>query len=261
MWKGSLSFGLVNVPVRVVTAQRSKEVRFHQLHDADGARIQYKKVCSADGEEVPPEHIVKGYPVGSDAFVKVTDEELDALDPAHSETIDIQDFVDLAEIDPIYYEKAYYLAPDKGAGKAYRLLVEAMEASSKVAIARVVMRGKEHLVAVRVVGDALTMTTLLHADEVVPTSELELTAAGEPAKRELDMAQKLIDALTTSFDPSKYPDEHRARVLAYLEQKAEGNEVVLPPRAAQSRQPVDLVDALQKSLEAARRGKGAGAPA
>lgn len=242
----------MNVPVRVVSAQRPKDVHFNQLHDADGARIQYRKVCSADGEEVPPEHIVKGWPVGGGGYVTVTEEELDKLDPEASDTIDIQDFVDLSEIDPLHFEKAYWLVPDKGAGKAYRLLVEAMKNAGRVAIARVVMRGKENLVAVRVVGDALAMETMLHADELVPERDLELTEAPAPGPREVEMAEKLIEALTTTFDPEKYPDEHRDRVLKYLEGKAEGREVVLPPKA-EAKRPADLVDALQKSLEAARR--------
>lgn len=252
LWKGSLSFGLVNVPVRVVSAQRSRDIRFNQLHAADGARIQYKKVCSADGEEVEAEQIVKGWAVGGGGYVTVTDEELEKLDPVGTDTIDIQDFVDLAEIDPLYFEKGYYLVPDKGAGKAYRLLVEAMRKSGRVAIARVVMRGKESLVAVRVVGDVLAMETMLHADELVPESDLEVGESPTPGEREVAMAQQLIDALTTSFDPEKYPDEHRQRVLSYLESKAAGREVVLPPKA-EARKPADLVDALQKSLEAARR--------
>jgi len=241
----------VNVPVRVVSAQRPRDVRFHQLHDADGARIQYRKVCSAEGEEVSPDHIVKGWPVG-EGFVTVTDEELEALDPEATDAIEIQDFVDLSEIDPLYFEKAYWLVPDKGAGKAYRLLVEAMRKAGRVAIARVVMRGKEHLVAVRAVGDALAMETMLHADEVVPQADLELAEPAPPGPREVEMAGQLIDALTTTFDPGRYPDEHRARLLAYLEGKAEGREVVLPPKV-QARRPADLADALQKSLEAARR--------
>jgi DNA end-binding protein Ku len=239
-----------------MSAQRPRDVHFNQLHDADGARIQYKKVCSVDGEEVPPEHIVKGWPVGGGGYVTVTDEELEKLDPAASDTIDIQDFVDLAEIDSLYFEKAYWLVPDKGAGKAYRLLVEAMRSAGRVAVARVVMRGKENLVAIRPVGDVLAMETMLHADELVPQDDLEVTEAAPPGERELDMAQKLIDALTTTFDPGKYPDEHRRRVLAYLESKAEGHEVVLPPKA-EAKRPADLVDALERSLEAARRrGKG-----
>ncbi|MEA3201058.1 MAG: end-binding protein Ku [Thermoplasmata archaeon] len=248
----------MNVPVRVVTAQRSKDVRYHQLHDADGARIQYKKVCSAEGAEVEAEHIVKGWEAGGGAYVTVTDEELAKLDPQKSETIDIQDFVHLEEIDPLYFEKGYWLVPDKGAGKSYRLLVEAMRKSGRVAIARVVMRGKESLVAVRAVGDVLAMETMLHGDELVPQEDLEVAQAAAPGERELDMAEKLIDALTTTFEPEKYPDEHRQRVLAYLESKAEGREVVLPPKA-EARRPADLVDALQKSLEAARRkGKAEG---
>ena len=257
IWSGSLSFGLVNVPVKVVSAVRQKDVRFHMLHKEDGARIQQKRVCSADGEEVPFEDVVKGYQVGSDEYVTVTQEELDALDPEKTQSIDITDFVDLYQIDPIYYEKPYYLVPDKGAGKAYRLLLQAMAESQKVALARVVMRTKEHLVAVRPVGEVLAMTTLVYHDELVDQADLELSEkGGKPTEKELTMAQQLIDALSTDFDPEKYHDEYRERVMQLIESKAEGREVVTPPRKETVRTK-DLADALAASLEAAksRRGK------
>lgn len=252
IWKGSLSFGLVNVPVRVVTAVRSKDVRFHMLHDADGARIQQKRVCSADGEEIPYEHIVKGFPVGDDEHVVLTKEDMDAADPEKTDTIDIHDFVDVYQIDPLYFEKPYYLVPEKGAAKAYRLLVQAMKDTGKVALARVVMRDKEHLVAVRPVGDALAMTTLVYHDELVDQAELELPeAATEPSERELAMAQQLIDALSADFDPEKYRDEHRERILDLIERKAQGKEIVAPPRKEPAKAK-DLADALAASLEAAK---------
>ena len=251
IWSGSLSFGLVNVPVKVVSAVRQKDVRFHMLHAADGARIQQKRVCSADGEEVPYEEIVKGYQVGTDEYVTVTDEEMGALDPEKTQTIDIQDFVDIYQIDPIYYEKPYYLVPEKGAGKAYKLLLQAMAEAQKIAIARVVMRTKEHLVAVRPVGNVLAMTTLVYHDELVDQADLEVPEKGAPTEKELAMAQQLIDALTTDFDPEKYHDEYRERVMHLIESKAEGKEVVTPPRRETVRTK-DLADALAASLAAAK---------
>ena len=167
IWRGAISFGLVNVPVKLYSAVSKKTVRFNQLHDADGARIQQKRVCSADGEEVPYENIVKGYEIAPDNYVVITPEELDALDPKKTRTIDIEDFVDLDDIDPLYYEHPYYLVPDTGAAKAYKLLLDALRDTNKVAIARVVLRSKEYLTAIRPAGDVLTMETMLFADELV----------------------------------------------------------------------------------------------
>src|SRR5919106_7087656 len=161
IWSGAISFGLVNVPVKLYSAVSRKSVRFHQLHDKDGVRIQQKRVCPADGEEVPYDNIVKGYEISPDHYVIVEPEELEALDPKKTRTIDIQEFVDLEDIDPIYYDHSYYLAPDTGAGKAYNLLLTAMRESDKVAIARVVIRQKEYLAAVRPTGNAMTMSTMI----------------------------------------------------------------------------------------------------
>lgn len=256
IWSGSLSFGLVNVPVKVVSAVQQKEVRFNQIHAADGGRVEMKRFCTAGDHEVPYEEITKGYKLGGDEYVTVSKEELEQIAPGKSETIDIVDFVDLLEIDPIYYEKPYYLIPDKGGAKAYMLLEEAMNKSGRVAIARFVMRSREHLVAVRPMGKVLTMTTLNYHDEVVDQAALEgIPEKGKVSERELDMAQKLIDALTTTFDPEKYTDEYREQVLALIEAKAEGKEVVAAP-AAKPAKTKDLVEALQASLEAARTGKG-----
>lgn len=252
IWKGSLSFGLVNVPVRVVTAVRQKDVRFHMLHDADGGRIQQKRVCSVDGEEVPYENIVKGYPLGGDEHVVFTKEELDAVDPDKTETIDISEFVDIYQIDPLYFEKPYYLVPEKGAAKAYRLLLDAMRDTQKVALARFVMREKEHLVAVRPVGEVLAMSTLVYHDELVDQADLEIPEpAAKPSEKELAMAQQLIDALSGDFDPEKYRDEHRERLMALIEEKAQGHEIKAPPRKEPAKAK-DLADALAASLEAAR---------
>lgn len=260
IWSGALSFGLVNVPVKVVSAVSQKEVRFNQIHEKDGGRVEMKRHCTAGDHEVPFDEIVKGYKLGGEEYVVITKEELEQLSPSKSETIDIVDFVDIAEIDPIYFEKPYYLVPDKGGAKAYRLLHEAMGKSGRVAIARFVMRSREHLVAVRTLDKVLTMTTLNYHDEVLDIEGLEgVPTEAKIPQRELDMAEKLIDALTTSFDPQKYADEYREQVLALIEAKAEGKEIVAPP-APKAPKAKDLVSALEASLEAARsrssRSKG-----
>ena len=253
IWSGAISFGLVNVPIKLFTATSQKDVRFHQLHDADGARIQQKRVCSKDGEEVTLDHIVKGYEISRDRYVLITPEELDTLDPKASRTIDIQDFVDLDEIDPVYFDSTYYMVPEKGAAKAYALLLEAMRKSNKVAIARVVLRQKQHLVALRPLKNALSMETMLYADEVVSTDSLDgLPEDVEVSDRELAMAQQLIDSLTADFQPEQYKDDYRERVMALIERKAEGQEIVAEEEPEEATPVVDLMAALEASLKAAK---------
>ncbi|HEX2064745.1 MAG TPA: Ku protein [Acidimicrobiales bacterium] len=259
IWGGAISFGLVNVPVKLFTAVRKKDVRFHQLHAKDGGRIQQKRVCSLDGEEVPYEEIAKGYELGSDHYVMIGPDELDDLDPEATHTIDIEDFVDLDQIDPLYFDSSYYVVPDDRGGKAYQLLVEAMSRSNKVGIAKVVMRTKQYLVALRPVGDVLVMSTMNFADEVVPHDELE----GVPrdgkgvSDRELTMAQQLIDSLAGDFEPEKYHDTYREQVLDLIERKAEGQEIVAPPAAERPAPVVDLLAALEASLAAAKGDRSA----
>ena len=261
IWSGAISFGLVNVPVKLYSAVSKKTVRFHQLHESDGVRIQQKRICPEDGEEVSYDNIVKGYEIGPGQHVVVTQEELEGLDPKKTRTIDIEDFVELGEIDPIYYDHPYYLVPDKGADKAYNLLLEAMRESDRVAIARVVIRQKEHLTAIRPTGDVMTMATMLFGDEVVsPDGIDELPEETETSKRELDMARQLIDSLATEFDPGKYRDEYRERVLDLIERKAEGEEIAIQPEEEPERVP-DLMAALEASVKAAREGDGAEASA
>jgi DNA end-binding protein Ku len=254
IWRGAISFGLVNVPVKLYSAVSKKTVRFNQLHDADGARILQKRVCSKDGEEVPYESIVKGFEIGPDRYVVITPDELEALDPAKTRSIDIEDFVDLADIDPLYYEHPYYLVPDTGAAKAYALLLEALRDTAKVAIARVVLRSKEYLVAIRPAGDVLTMETMLFADELVPADGLdELPEEDVKAtERELAMARQLIEAQASEFDPTKYRDEYRERVLDLIERKAAGEEIAVQPMAEEPQEVPDLMAALEQSLAAAR---------
>ena len=209
IWSGAISFGLVNIPVKLYSAVSRKTVRFHQIDAESGARVRQKRV-GADGEEVAYEQIVKGYEIGPDRYVTITPEELESLEPQKTRTIDIEDFVDLEDIDPIFYDHPYYLAPDTGAAKAYRLLVDAMEDSGKVANARVVLRSKEHLVAIRPRAGVLAMETMLFADAVISPDALdELSGDGEveTSERELAMAKQLIESLTSEFEPDKYRDE------------------------------------------------------
>ena len=256
IWGGAISFGLVNVPVKLFTAVRKKDVRFHQLHAKDGARIQQKRVCSLDGQEVPYEEIAKGYDLGGDQYVLIDPAELEELDPETTHTIDIEDFVHLDQIDPLYFDSSYYVVPDERGSKPYRLLLEAMRESGKVGIAKVVMRTKQYLVAIRPLGDALVMSTMNFADEVVPRDELEGLPgpAHDVSERELTMASHLIETLTAEFDPHKYEDTYRERVLELIERKAEGEEVVAQPAAEPRRPVVDLMAALEASLAAAKGG-------
>src|SRR5919201_645653 len=255
IWRGAISFGLVNVPVKLYSAVSKKTVRFNQLHEKDNQRIQMKRWCPGEDEEVPYEEIVKGYEISPDRYVVINPDELEALDPKKTRTIDIEDFVDLDEIDPLYYEHPYYLAPDTGAAKAYKLLLTALQESKKVAIARVVIRSKEYLTAIRPADGVLTMETMLFSDELVPPDELD-ELPDEDVKataREVEMAKQLIDSLTTDFDPTKYHDEYRERVLDLIERKAEGEEITIEPVSEEPAQVPDLMAALEASLAAAKK--------
>jgi DNA end-binding protein Ku len=261
IWSGAISFGLVNVPVKLYSAVSRKTVRFHQLNGETGNRIQQKRVDPETGEEVGYEQIVKGYELTRDRYVLINPDELDALDPEKTRTIDIEDFVDLSDIDPIYYDHPYYLVPDTGATKAYGLLLGAMQESGKVAIARVVLRSKEQLVAIRPAGDILMMETMIFADEVVAHDELDgLPDAKElkASQRELKMAQQLIDSLSSDFDPSRYHDEYREKVLELIERKAQGEEIAVQPEAPQPAKVPDLMAALEASLAAVKGDGDAG---
>jgi DNA end-binding protein Ku len=253
IWSGAISFGLVNVPVKLYSATSPKTVRFHQLSGKTGARIRQKRVDPSTGDEVPFEEIVKGYEITPDRYVLIEPEELDALDPKATKTIDIEEFVDLAEIDPIYYDHNYYLAPTTGGAKAYRLLLDAMREAGKVGIGRVVLRSKQQLCALRPTGEVLTLTTMLFGDEVLTPDRLdELDAVGEAeaTKRELTMARALIDSLSSEFDPSRYRDEYRERVIEMIERKAAGEEIAVSPQAEEPEAAPDLMAALEASLAA-----------
>ncbi len=265
MWTGTISFGLVTVPVKLYSAIDRKTVRFHQLSAKTQTRISQRRVNSQTGEEVDFADIVKGYEIAPDRYVVIEPAELDALEPKKTRTIEIEDFVELEEIDPIYYDHPYYLAPATGGAKPYQLLLEAMRETGRVGIARVVMRSKENLVAIRPVGPALGMATMLFADEVLPPERLDDLPDPSEVKttaRELDIAKQLVESLAREFDPEKYHDTYREEVLALIEQKAEGKEVALQPPAEQPQAPApDLMSALKASLDAIRAREGEGAVA
>jgi DNA end-binding protein Ku len=260
MWSGAISFGLVSVPVKMYTAARSQDVRFNQLHATDMSRIKLKKFCAAEDVEVEGDEIVRGYPVGGDQYVIVSDEELENLTPQATSGIEIEEFVDLSDIDPVFFENSYYLVPEKNGTKPYALLFDAMSKANKIALGRVVMRQKQYLVALRPAGRALSMSTLYYPDEVVAQDELDGLPAGElkASERELAMAQQLIDALSTEFEPEKYRDEYREQLLEIIEQKAAGAEVIeMPERPAAAANVTDLMAALEASIASAKKEKQA----
>src|SRR5207248_3256525 len=262
IWGGAISFGLVNVPVKLVSAVSPKDVRFHQLDAKSNARVRQKRVSAETGEEVNYEDIVKGYEIAPEQYVTVTPEELETLDPKKTKSIDIEDFVDLDQIDPVYYERSYYLTPDAGGAKAYALLVQAMKESGMVAIARMVLRTKQYLVALRAVDDVLVIETLYYNDEVIDPDELEgVPHDVDVSDRELKIARQLIESLATEFEPERYRDEYRERVLDLIEKKAEGQEIVLQPQTEEPAQVVDLMAALEASLAAVKDAKDEPKPA
>jgi DNA end-binding protein Ku len=254
IWSGTISFGLLNVPVKLYSAVARKQVSFRELRASDNSRVRHKRVAESDGEEVPYEEIVKGYELGPEQYVVLTREELEEMDPKKTRAIEIQDFVDLEAIDPIYFDHPYYLGPDKGSERAYALLARAMADRGRVAIARFVLRNREHLAAIRSTGEVLAMATMRFADEVVQPDELDGVIPDdveEPKKRELEMAGALIDQLTSDFEPDRYRDEYREELLSLIESKARGEEVV----EAVSEEPKptkapDLMAALEESLSA-----------
>ncbi len=260
IWSGSISFGLLNVPVRMYSAVARRNIALREIRESDSSRIKHRRVAEGTDEEVPYDEIIKAYELTPGQYVPLTKEEMEALAPEKTRAIDVSDFVDLDEIDPMYFDSPYYLGPADGAEKAYGLLAKAMKASGKVAIARFVLRNKEHLAAIRSNGDVLTLTTMRFADEVVPAQELEIVPekAQKPAKKEQEMAEQLIESLSTDFDPSAYHDEYREQLLALIEKKAEGKEIVAAetetPKATKA---PDLMAALEESIAAAQ-GKGGG---
>ena len=257
IWTGAISFGLVTVPVKLYSAVNRKTVRFHQLNGKTGVRIQQKRVDPTTGDEVPYEDIVKGYELTPDRYVLIEPGELEALDPKKTKSIEIEDFVALDDIDPIYYDHPYYLAPGPGGAKPYRLLLEAMRETGRVAIATVVIRSKQQLVAVRPIGDhALGMATMVFPDEVIDVDTIDEIEAVEDVEindRELAIAEQLVESLAADFDADKYRDTYREDVLALVERKAAGEHIAVQPEAEEAADEVpDLMSALKASLDAVK---------
>lgn len=258
MWSGAISFGLVNIPIKLFTAVSRKSVHFNQIDARSGARIRYQKVSDVDAEPVPAEQIVKGYELPSGEYVTVGDDELAALDPEASRTIEIEQFIDLDEIDPLFYDAAYYVAPDKATLKPYALLVQAMEESGKVAIARFVMRSKQYLCAIRPKDGALVLSTMVYPDEInapADIPEIEGAAQVELSAKERKMAAQLVASLSEPFEPEAFEDTYRAKVLELVEAKASGRELVVPPTPTETDTVVDLMAALEASVKEARKAR------
>jgi DNA end-binding protein Ku len=264
IWSGTISFGLLNVPVRMFSAVARRNIALREIRESDSARIKHRRVAEGTDEEVPYENIVKAYELSPGQYVPLSKDEMSALAPEKTRAIDVQDFVDIEEIDPMYFDSPYYLGPADGAEKAYSLLASAMESSGKAAIARFVFRNKEHLSAIRASDGVLTLTTMRFHDEVVPPGDLDDALPDKKpkvAKKERQMAEQLIDSLSTEFEPDSYRDEYREQLLALIEQKAEGKEIVAPEaEAPKATKAPDLMAALEESI-AAVKDKGGEKPA
>ncbi len=259
IWSGTVSFGLVSIPVKLYPATEAKDVQFHQLEKKSGKRIRYKRVAGDSNREVNYEDIVKGYEIKKGRYIVVTPEELESVEPTRSRTIEIEDFVDLEEIDPIYFEKTYFLAPqgDSGAEKPYALLLRSMERAGKVGIAHFVLRTKQYLAAIRPMDGVLALETMFFADEIRQTKDLDnVPVLTKASPRELQIASQLIDSQSAAWDPTKYEDTYRERVLKLVRDKARGKEIVAEPEAEPAKVH-DLMEALRASVEAAKQGKSA----
>jgi DNA end-binding protein Ku len=255
IWKGALSFGLVNIPVGLYPATSDKSIHFNQFEEGTSDRIRYKKVNERTGEEVSQDRIVRGFDLGGGEYVILSDEELESAEPKKSRQIEISDFVGLVDIDPVYFRSSYYLAPEgAGADKAYALLRRAMAEAGRVAIATLVMRNKEYLVAIRPEDDALALHTMYFSDEVrAPGRDLELPETGDVTERELSMAQLLIESMESDWDPGRFHDTHREKVEALIEEKRNGHEIVLQEGPEPVAKVVDLMEALNASIAAAAK--------
>jgi DNA end-binding protein Ku len=260
MWKGAISFGLVTIPVAVYPATEEKSLKFNQLHDEDMGRIRYKRVCSVDGEEVEYDHIVKGYEVEKDRYVILTDEDLDAVPVESSRAIDIQQFVDLDEIDPMLFKKSYYLVPDETGAKAYALLRKALAEENKVGIAKVSFRDKEHLAALRFKDQVFVLETMYWPDEIRAADFETLDTDGRVRANEVEMAKQLIESLSAPWSPEQFTDEYREALIGIVEKKLAGEPIEIPEEAPAARV-VDLMAALKASVEAAKSKTPAAKPA
>jgi DNA end-binding protein Ku len=250
IWKGNISFALVSIPISLFSATRKNELSFHYLHKKDMSPVSYKRFCDTEDVEVQWEDITKGYEYEKGQFVEITDEDLEKADVEHSKTIQIMEFVNEDEIDPLYFDKPYYLEPQKGGEHAYGLMREALAKSKKIGVAKVVLKSREHLAAVKAVGDLMTMQTMRFAHEIVDAGSLNVPKEVEVSKKEMDLANMLIDSMSDTFDPKKYKDDYYEKVLEVIDMKVKGVTPVAP--AAMGRGPgkvVDLMEVLKESLK------------
>ncbi len=253
VWTGTIAFGLVSVPIKLYTAVRDRSVRFHQLDEQTGSRIRYRRVSEQSGEEVPRERIVKAYELGDGQYVTVTDEEFEAVTPRATRTIDIEDFVELAEVDPVYFDTTYYMGPaNDAATRPYMLLHEAMRESGQAAIGRFVLRSKQRLVALRPRDGILALETMHFHDEVADPASVAPPERPEVAERELAAAHQLIDSLARPWEPETYRDTYREELLEIVERKARGEEIVTSEPGEEPAEVIDLVSALRQSIEQSR---------
>lgn len=256
IWSGAINFGLVTIPVKLFTAVRSEDLSFNMLHGKDGGRIKYERTCSVDGKPVPWDEIVKGYEYEKGQYVELTDEDFKKVNPVASQSVDILEFVDLDKINPMFFDKPYYLEPSKQGKHAYALLRESLTQANKVAIARVVLRTKEYIAAVKPIGDALVLQLMHWASEIVDTGTLELPDADEKLpEAEMKMAKMLLDTMTVDdFEPEKFVNKYHDEMLAMIEARAQGKEVPKPKEAAAPRKKVvNLMDVLAQSLEESKK--------
>jgi DNA end-binding protein Ku len=261
IWKGNISFALVSIPISLFSATRRNELSFHYLHKKDMSPVSYKRFCDTENTEVPWEEITRGYEFEKDRYVEITDEDLDHADIELTKTIQIQEFVQEAEIDPVYFDKPYYLEPQKGGERAYALMRDALSQSKKVGIAKVVLKSREHLAAVKSVGDMMTLQTMRFAHEIVDSGSLNLPKTAEISKKEMDLANMLINSMSEKFEPSKYKDDYYDKVLEIIQMKVAGVAPQVP--AAKGPAPakvVDLMEILKQSLSETKKGRGAETP-
>ena len=256
IWKGNISFALVSIPISLFSATRRNELSFHYLHKKDMSPVSYKRFCDTEDVEVPWEDITRGYQYEKDQYVEITDEDLDKADVELTKTIQIQEFVNEDEIDPVYFDKPYYLEPQKGGERAYALMRDALAQSKKVGIAKVVLKSREHLAAVKSVGNMLTLKTMRFGHEIVETGSLNLPEKADLSKKEMDLANMLIDSMSDKFDPSKYKDDYHDKVLEIIQMKVAG----VSPTVAAATVPgparvVDLMEILKQSLTETKKSK------
>jgi DNA end-binding protein Ku len=262
IWKGNISFALVSIPISLFSATRKNELSFHYLHKKDMSPVSYKRFCDAENSEVPWEEITRGYEYEKDQYVEITDEDLDKADIELTKTIQIQEFVQENEIDPVYFDKPYYLEPQKGGERAYALMRDALAQSKKVGIAKVVLKSREHLAAVKSVGNMLTLQTMRFSHEIVDAGALNLPAKAEISKKEMDLANTLIDSMSDKFDPNRYKDDYYDKVLGIIQMKVAGVTPQVPaPKGPGPAKVVDLMEILKQSLNETKKAKAGRTPA